>query len=55
MRPVFVEVLRAFERGFFETGIVCSSTRPDLIPPLSYGLTTRCWATIRDTVGWLML
>ncbi len=21
----------------------------------SYGLTIRCWATIRDTVGWLML
>ena len=54
--PVFVEVLRtAFERGFFETGIACSSTRPDFVSPMSYGLATRCWATIRDTVGWLML
>src|ERR1700730_15381433 len=44
----FVEVLRAaFERGFFDIGIfVC---------PPSYGPTIRCWATIRDTVGWLML
>jgi hypothetical protein len=23
--------------------------------PLRYGLTIRCWATIRDTVGWLTL
>jgi hypothetical protein len=22
---------------------------------MSYGLAFRCWATIRDTVGWLML
>jgi hypothetical protein len=22
---------------------------------MSYGLAIRCWATIRDTVGWLML
>ena len=22
---------------------------------MSYGLVIRCWATIRDTVGWLML
>ena len=44
----FVEVLRAaFERGFFDIGIFVS--------PQSYGLTIRCWATIRDTVGWLIL
>jgi hypothetical protein len=44
----FVEVLRAaFERGFFDIRIFAS--------PQSYGLTIRCWATIRDTVGWLML
>jgi len=35
----------AFERGFFDIGIFVS--------PQSYGLTIRCWATIRDTVGWL--
>jgi len=39
-----------FERGFFETGIPSSSTRPDFVSPLSYGPTTRCWATMRDTV-----
>jgi hypothetical protein len=25
------------------------------VSPLSYPLTIRCWATIRDTVGWLTL
>ena len=28
---------------------------PILVSPMSYGLAIRCWATIRDTVGWLML
>jgi hypothetical protein len=45
----------AFERRFFEIGIPYSFSRPDFrITPLSYGLILRCWATIRDTVGWLM-
>jgi hypothetical protein len=53
----FVEVLgAAFERRFFEIGIPYSFFRPDFrITPLSYGLILRCWATIRDTVRWLML
>src|SRR5437868_12108979 len=50
---VFLEVFGAavFERGFFEIGIPCSSSRFRIA--LILWLPIRCWATIRDTVGWL--
>src|SRR5436190_12369844 len=51
---VFVEVFGAvFERGFFEIGIPCSSSRFSYRPDLMAAI--RCWVKIRDTVGWLML
>ena len=51
--PVFVEVLRtAFERGFFENRhcLLLHSSR-FFVSPMSYGLATRCWATIRHRHG----
>jgi hypothetical protein len=47
---VFVEVFEAvFERGFFEIGIPCSSSRFSYRP--DHMAAQPCWATIRDTVA----
>ena len=41
--------------GFSRLASLAPLHRPDFVSPMSYGLAFRCWATIRDTVGWLML
>ena len=53
----FVEVLSGGFRArlFRDWHPLLLHSVPIFVSPLSYGLTIRCWATIRDTVGWLML